>query len=401
MERRQGRLVADVPGSTVPRTPAGVYLHIPFCGAICHYCNFTRGLFDAGLKGRYVDALVRDITGSPHAGAEVDTVFLGGGTPSLLTPAEVGRLIDACHATFRVSTEIEVTLEANPESATLETLSGYRAAGVTRVSFGVQSFDDGELRRLGRLHDAATARAAVDRARAAGLDNVSLDLMMWLPGQDVASWLASVDALIAVAPEHASLYLLEIYPNAPLRDAMARGGWSVAPDDDAATMYLEAMGRLEAAGLAQYEISNVARPGRASRHNLKYWTDGEWLAFGCGAHATYGGRRWRVVTGTEDYITRVAQGQPVETDVHTLTPAARLEEALFMGLRLTRGLDLTGIASRHGIDVWGVHGPALERFVDAGLLVHEPGRRLALTRSGMLLASEIMMVFLGGGGTVE
>jgi oxygen-independent coproporphyrinogen-3 oxidase len=379
----------------------GVYVHVPFCGAICNYCNFNRGLLDEALKARYVQALVRHVERDADAGAPVDTIFFGGGTPSLLTPAEVAAVIDAVRRRFIVRADAEVTLEANPESASAERLAGYRAAGVTRLSLGVQSFDDDELRRLGRLHDAATAREAVRRARAAGFDDVSLDLMMWLPGQTVERWLASVAALIETAPEHASLYLLEIYPNAPLRDEMARGGWSVAPDDDAAAMYLEAMARLEAAGYAQYEISNVARAGHRARHNLKYWQDGEWLAFGCGAHGTRHGRRWRNVAATGDYVTRVEAGADVVAESRRLSLAERLEEALFMGLRLTDGVDLAAVHARYGVDVWARHGRELERFVSAGLLVHEAGRRLALTRQGMLLANEIMMVFIGDDGTVK
>jgi len=206
-----------------------------------------------------------------------------------------------------------------------------------------------------------------------------------------------VDALIEQQPDHASLYLLEIYPNAPLRDEMARAGWSVAPDDDAAEMYLEGLARLDRAGFQQYEISNVARPAsRRSRHNLKYWQEGEWLGFGCGAHATFRGERWRTVSGTEDYIGRVAAGQDVRLDRRTLPDAERLEEALFMGLRVTDGLDLASMQRHHGIDIWTRYGQDLTPYVTAGLLVHEPGRRLALTRSGMLLANDVMAVFIGG-----
>jgi radical SAM superfamily enzyme YgiQ (UPF0313 family) len=168
-------------------------------------------------------------------------------------------------------------MEANPETVTEERLAGYREAGVNRISFGVQSFRDEELRRLGRIHDAARAKAVVAEARRAGFDNLSLDLMLWLPAQRLADLDDSLAALIDLHPEHASLYLLELYPNAPLREEMARAGWSLAPDDDAADMYLEAMARLDAAGYEQYEISNVAQHGRCSRHNLKYWTDGEWV----------------------------------------------------------------------------------------------------------------------------
>lgn len=375
--------------------PIGLYLHIPFCAAICNYCNFNRGLHDEGLRRRYVDALVADIRRQAAPGVAADTIFFGGGTPSLLEPAEVTAILAACRESFAVAADVEITLEANPESATAAALEGYRAAGINRLSFGVQSFHDAELKRLGRLHSSATARQAVTNARAAGFDNLSLDLMMWLPGQQPADWLASVDALIEVAPEHASLYLLEIYPNAPLKDEMARAGWSVAPDDDAAEMYLDGLGRLDRAGYEQYEISNVAQPGRRSRHNLKYWQEGEWIGFGCGAHSTYGGERWRTLNATADYVERIAAGAGVHLDRRVLDPHERLEEALFMGLRLVEGLDLAALHERHGVDIWARYGQDLAAFVDLGLLVHEPGRRLALTRAGMLLANEVMSVFIG------
>src|SRR3954467_9699431 len=265
----------------------GLYVHIPFCAAICNYCNFNRGLFDAGLKEQYVGALLKEIRSAAEPHTPADTIFFGGGTPSLLEPSEIASIIAACRASFALASDAEVTMEANPETVTGERLELFRAAGVNRLSYGVQSFRDEELQRLSRLHSASRAREAVALVRAAGFDNVSLDLMMWLPQQTVSQWLESVDALIALEPDHASLYLLELYPNAPLRDEMARAGWSQAPDDDAAEMYLRAMERLDRAGLHQYEISNVASPGRESRHNLKYWTEGAWLAFGCGAHGTF------------------------------------------------------------------------------------------------------------------
>ncbi|MEO8682279.1 MAG: radical SAM family heme chaperone HemW [Vicinamibacterales bacterium] len=379
-------------------SPLGLYVHIPFCAAICNYCNFNRGLLDEALKRRYVDALVADIRGAAEPATLADTIFFGGGTPSLLAPEELARVIAALRQGFAVAPDAEITIEANPETVTSESLAGFRAAGANRISFGVQSFRDEELQRLGRLHSVATARAAVRLARSAGFDNLSLDLMMWLPGQRPEDWLESVEALIDVGPEHASLYLLEIYPNAPLKEAMARSGWSVAPDEDAADMYEAGLARLDRAGYEQYEISNVARPrSRQSRHNLKYWREGEWLGFGCGAHSTRGGRRWRTVSGTADYVERVRSGQDVRLDLQTLEPGERLEEALFMGLRLVQGVDLPGIRRRHGVDVWGRFGAELDRFVQAGLLIHEPGMRIALTRQGMLLANDVMTVFIGRG----
>jgi len=375
----------------------GIYVHIPFCAAICNYCNFNRGLHDDSVRQRYVEALIADIRSFADPTIEADTIFVGGGTPSLLDAGELGRIIQACRDNFSLSPDAEITIEANPESSPLEKLEQFRSVGANRLSFGVQSFRDDELRRLGRLHSSDTARAAVRAAREAGFDNLSLDLMMWLPGQSTGEWLSSVDALVDVQPDHASLYLLEVYPNAPLRDEMARGGWSVAPDDDAAAMYLEGLARLDRAGFEQYEISNVAKPAaRRSRHNLKYWQEGEWLAFGCGAHATFRGERWRTLSSTIDYIDRVSAGVDVRLDRRTLGAEEQLEEALFMGLRLTDGLDLAGLRRRHGIDIWMRYGQDLAPYVTAGILRHDSGRRLTLTRDGMLLASEVMTVFIGG-----
>ena len=370
----------------------GAYVHIPFCSAICNYCNFNRGLFDIALKARYVEALLREIAAAPE-GLPADTIFFGGGTPSLLDPAEVASIIDAIRASVDLDANAEITLETNPETVDRAKLERFREAGVNRLSFGVQSFQDEELKRLGRIHSADRARSAMRDARAAGFDNVSLDLMMWLPGQSVGTWLSNVDGLIAAEPDHASLYLLELYPNAPLKEDMARAGWSQAPDDDAAEMYLSAMDRLESAGLRQYEISNVARPGRESRHNVKYWRDGEWLAFGCGAHGTRAGNRWKNVSGTEEYITRVMNGADPVAERRILTASERLEDALFTGLRLVDGIDLDEVAARYGVDVWARYGAALQPFVGARWLVRE-GARLRLTREGMLMANEVMTVFV-------
>jgi oxygen-independent coproporphyrinogen III oxidase len=374
----------------------GLYLHIPFCSAICNYCNFNRGLFDEALKARYVDALEAEIRTAAPVGASsraADTIFFGGGTPSLLDPPDIERLVAACRERFVIPGEAEITLETNPETSSLARMEQFRAAGVNRISFGVQSFRPAELVRLGRLHTAERARRAIVEARGAGVTNISLDLMMWLPGQSLADWQESVDALIEVAPEHASLYLLELYPNAPLKEDMARAGWSQAPDEDAADMYLWALSRLEHAGYRQYEISNVARPGCESRHNLKYWTDGEWLGFGCGAHSTCRGVRSKNVAAIHEYIERMAAGQPVCAERHHLTADERLQDALFTGLRLAEGVDMSEIGGRYRTDVWRRYGAELTPFVAEGLLDRH-GSRLRLTRRGMLLANEVMAIFV-------
>jgi oxygen-independent coproporphyrinogen-3 oxidase len=370
----------------------GLYLHIPFCASICNYCNFNRGLFEPGLKERYVDALDREIREAGR-GEAVDTVFFGGGTPSLLEPREISRLVDSCRRAFDVRPDAEVTLETNPETSSLARMEGFRAAGVNRVSFGVQSFRSDELARLGRRHSVSRAQEAIAEARGAGIENVSLDLMMWLPGQTAAHWGESIEVLVGLGPAHASLYLLELYPNAPLQETMARAGWSLAPDDDAADMYLWSLERLERAGYRQYEISNLAQPGAESRHNLKYWEDGAWMGFGCGAHSTRDGRRWRNVSGTEDYIAKVHAGLDVSTGARALSSLERAQDALFTGLRLATGVDVAAVGARYAVDTWALFGEGLAPYIAQGILVRE-GDRIRLTPEGMLVGNEVMAVFV-------
>ncbi len=376
----------------------GLYLHVPFCGSICGYCNFNRGLHDEGLRRRYVTALEREILAAGD-GRAADTIFFGGGTPSLLDPEEVARLVRACRESYTVSPDAEITLETNPETSSVARLTRFREAGVNRLSFGVQSFDDEELVRLGRTHSADRAVAAVGEARAAGFGNVSLDLMLWLPGQSAESWRRTVTRAIELEPEHVSLYLLELYPNAPLKEEMARRGqagdgrWRQAPDDLAAEMYLAGLAQLDDAGFAQYEISNVARPGRESRHNVKYWQAGEWRGFGCGAHSTIGAERWQNVASTTEYVEAMARGTAVSRGRETMSAAARIQEALFTGMRLTAGIDRAGFASRFGLDPWSRYGDTLAPCIGDGL-VWARGDRFGLTRRGMLVANEILVTFV-------
>ena len=382
-----------MPENAIPSAgPLGIYLHVPFCEAICNYCNFNRQLVQTGLKRRYVAALAQEIV-SAGDGGPADSVFFGGGTPSVLAPADVGTLIARCASSFALDPAAEITLEANPETASRPRLEGYRAAGVTRLSLGVQSFRDAELRRLGRVHTAARAIEAFEAARAAGFDDVSVDLMVWLPEQTPEDWGETLDVLLRLDPGHVSFYLLELYPNAPLREDMARGGWTQAPDDVAAGMYDAALDRLEAAGYRQYEISNAARPGRRCRHNLKYWSDGAWVGFGCGAHSTRDGRRWRNVSETVSYVERVAGGASPVAHERVLSTGERATDALFLGLRLTEGVDVAAVERRYGVRVWERWGGELARCVEAGLL-EDDRERLRLTRPGRLLASEVMQVFV-------
>ena len=389
----------------------GLYLHIPFCQSLCSYCNFNRGLYDGPLKLRYVEALAREIREAGR-GQAVDTIFFGGGTPSLVEPAEIAQLIDACRSAFAVAPQAEITLEANPETVTESRMADFLAEGINRISFGVQSFDDDELRRLERIHSAERAAEAIRTARVAGCANLSLDLMLWLPGQSMASWQRTVARAIELEPDHLSMYLLELYPNAPLKEAMARAAagpdvpagmaandsWVQAADDEAADMYLAGLEATDAAGYEQYEISNVARLGRHSRHNLKYWESGAWYGFGAGAHSTVDGVRWRNVSSTADYIRRIREGAPVAVDTAALSRQSRVEEALFTGLRLTRGIDRQQFLTGYGVDPWEIYGEDLKEFVAEGLMWSTP-RRFGLTRRGMLVANSILSVFVEAGSS--
>jgi oxygen-independent coproporphyrinogen-3 oxidase len=381
----------------------GLYVHIPFCQSLCSYCNFHRGLFDAGLADRYVGALEREIRAA-GSGEVADTIFFGGGTPSILEPGQIARIVAACRAAFTVTPDAEVTLETNPETVTIERMAGYLEAGVNRISLGAQSFDEAELTRLERVHSAGRIDEAVGAVRAAGFTNLSLDLMLWLPGQSRASWRRSLSRALALDPGHLSLYLLELYPNAPLREAMARqlaapaegnAAWAQAADDEAAEMYLEAFDTLETEGYRQYEISNAARAGLESRHNLKYWTSGEWWGFGSGAHSTVGDRRWQNLANTTEYVDRAASGVSVRQQEHTIGPGARVEEALFTGLRLSAGVDAAAFEARFGVDPRVAHAEVLAEAVDAGLVWFE-APRFGLTRAGMLVSNEVVQRFLAG-----
>jgi oxygen-independent coproporphyrinogen III oxidase len=388
------------PQSLIPRIAPGIYVHVPFCAAICNYCNFNRGLFDEDLKTRFVNALLEEIrigareSLTPHPSPLTpDTLYFGGGTPSLLSPQEIRAVIDQCREAFGLAEDAEITMEANPETVDADRLEGFRHAGVNRLSFGVQSFRDEELQRLGRLHSAARAGQAVQMARGAGFENISLDLMMSLPGQRTRQWMSSVATAIDLAPEHISLYILEVYPHLPLRQDIDRHGWEQPADDETVEMYETAMSMLDAADYAQYEISNVCRKDRHSRHNLKYWTDGEWWGFGPGAHSTWRGSRWRNLSSTEEYVQRIGSGGTPMVDCRRLPNDERLGDALFTGLRLTEGIDLDIMSTRYGIDVWQRFGGRLAPFCEAGILLKQDAR-LRLTRQGMLMANEVMSIFV-------
>src|SRR5690349_8325556 len=364
---------------------AGLYIHIPFCSSRCSYCDFATGIYQSELVKRYVRALVAEIESSPLRGARVDTVYFGGGTPSLLEPAQLRRILSAARDRFTVDETSEITLEINPGSATFDRLREFRELGINRASFGAQTFDDRELAKLGRSHTAADARRTFDDLRAAGFTNISFDLIAGLPGQTLAGWERNIDEALALRPEHLSFYLLEVHSGTPLAQHIERGIQPVPDEDLAAVMYESMLERAVAAGYEHYEISNLCLPGFQSRHNTKYWTGEPYFGFGCSAHSYDGvSRRWSNERQVTEYVRLVEQGLKPLGEEHDLTTEELRSEALFLGLRLMRGV------SR---DLCKDYETDLERFREAGLLELD-GDSIKLTRNGALLSNEVFSAFV-------
>ncbi len=390
----------------------GLYLHVPFCSARCIYCDFNTYIDLHHLTERYVRALVREIrlVGEMLDHRAAHTIFFGGGTPSLLKPAHVAAILDACAAAFALSSDVEITLEANPESTTRELLRALRHAGVNRLSLGVQSFDDGLLRFLGRLHTAHRAQEAVEWARAAGFDNINLDLMYGLPGQSEEMWRRSLDEALRLAPEHLSLYALTVEPGTPLHRHVTGGHVELPADETAAAQYEWARERLEAAGYAHYEISNWARhqgealtPSLASRHNLLYWRNQEYAGLGAGAHSYVNSMRYANLKRPEHYIAAVERGEIADDvpapalDPRTLDPIdpdLAMREHMILGLRLVReGVAFADFERRHGVGLEARFGRVIARLVADGWLEHLPDR-VRLTRRSHLVANRVFVEFL-------
>jgi oxygen-independent coproporphyrinogen-3 oxidase len=383
----------------VSGTP-GIYVHVPFCRTKCTYCAFVSGDFDESLAARYLPALGREIraAGAVDGRPRADTVFFGGGTPSLLPARDLVRILGVVREAFDLAAAAEVTVEMNPGTLEPAKLDAYRAAGVTRASVGVQSFDDAELRSIGRVHDASEARAAVRMLREAGFDDVSLDLIAGLPNQPRERWERNLDAAIALDPDHLSLYLLELHPGTKLaRDVEA--GRVARPDDDlAAEMYLATVDRLRAVGFVQYEISNFARPradggDRRSLHNEKYWTDAPYYGFGVSAHAYTNGERRSNVRSIAGYAEAIERDGTAVAERHPLTPRERASEAAFLGLRRLEGVGLDEFRSRYNVDLLDEFRDGLAPIFDAGLLDVVEGR-LRLTRRGLVLSNEVFQAFV-------
>ena len=420
--------------------PFGIYIQVPFCQTKCTYCNFHTGVASSAAYAPYARAVEREIrdwralhaaaglasSGRPNTNEQpslgvvepkkavditaffrpekVDTIYLGGGTPSLFDPADLSRILEAVRSQFGAGRtrsggkSTEVTLEADPETITPEKAAAWLAAGINRISLGAQSFHDAELKPAGRMHRREDIFTAIARLRAAGFANISLDLIAGLPHQTAASWQASVEEALRLRPEHISIYLFEIDEGSRLGKEILSGGarYSAAavPSDDAmAESYEFACERLARAGYDHYEISNWALPGFRSRHNLKYWRREPYLGFGAGAHSFDGHWRWANAHDPAAYAAAIEQGRlPVE-QLEEVTPKMAFDEELFLGLRQLEGIDLAQIESQYGSQLNAPIGARIEELRAQGL-VERDGTRVRLAPARLAVSNEVFVALL-------
>ena len=400
----------------------GLYISIPFCRSKCTYCNFASGVYPASSHAPYIERVIEDLRAArPWAGRMgvelphiVDSIYLGGGTPSLLAPELIDRLFVAMRAEYAVAADAEITVECAPAQLSEETLEALVRAGVNRVSLGVQSFVDGELKISGRLHTRATALGTIARLRAAGIANLSLDLIAGLAGQTVASWEESLTALLELNLPHASVYMLEVDEDSRLGRELLDGGAryhadKVPSDEIIADMYPRAIYRLAQAGLAQYEISNFARPGFESRHNLRYWQRRPYLGLGLDASSMLLAERLETegisadqyvlrTTTTDDLSAYLDRKEPAETA--WLSPDRQHEEAWFLGLRMNAGVEIAAVEREFAVPRVQRARAALKRLAGSGWVDFD-GRTARLTPQGRLFSNEVFQEFLGAGEEQE
>ncbi|MEQ1645709.1 MAG: radical SAM family heme chaperone HemW, partial [Pyrinomonadaceae bacterium] len=392
-----------------------IYLHIPFCKSRCSYCDFATDVYrDSGAVERYVDAICSEIKEfSPQMNADdadkksssdllhmrssaanffsdIDTIYFGGGTPSLLRSEQLAQILDSINLKFDISDPAEITMEMNPATVTPETLGAYRSLGVNRASFGVQTFDDRDLKLLARGHDANDARQTFRMLREAGFENVSFDRIAGLPGQTLDNWSRNLDEAIALGPEHISLYLLEIHQSTPLAEQLRTARRPMPDEDLAAKMYELMLDRLAVAGYAQYEISNFSRPGFESRHNSKYWTLDPVFGFGVSAHSFDGHQRYANERDTAKYVELIESNKAAEVMREDTDIAS---EFVFLGLRLESGIDLAAYKQRFGIDLQTKYAEELNDMTVSGLVEIVNGN-LLLSRKGKLFSNEVFAVFV-------
>jgi oxygen-independent coproporphyrinogen III oxidase len=367
----------------------GVYVHLPFCPYLCPYCDFAKWPRRAAGARRYLAALSAEI--ERERGAPAATIYLGGGTPNSYDAATIARLLAQLEARYPGAREISI--EVNPELVAASDFDGYRKAGITRLSIGVQSFEPAEIQTLGRRHTVAHVERVVEQARAAQLASVSLDLMFAVPGQSAASWRRSLEAAIELGVDHISAYGLTVEAGTPYAAWRAREPSAFFDDALEAELYAIAIEVLGAAGYEQYEISNFARPGHRCAHNLNYWANGEYVGLGVGAASFRDGWRSVHTRSLKEYVDAALAGTPIPSDGERLEGRERAGEAIMLALRTAQGVGLSEFKERYSIDVLRVYAPIVSRFARTGLLEHV-GDRVRLTLRGRFLANDVCGAFI-------
>ncbi|MFC4618047.1 radical SAM family heme chaperone HemW [Camelliibacillus cellulosilyticus] len=373
----------------------GAYVHIPFCEHICYYCDFNKYFRKNQPVDAYLDALNTEIRKVAETGEQQDleTLFVGGGTPTALSANQMKRLFETLRTHLYSEKIREWTVEANPENLDEEKLKIMKEAGVTRLSIGVQTFDDDLLKKIGRAHDRSAVFAGVRAARRAGFTNLSIDLMFGLPGQTMEQLSSSLDAAMAINPEHVSIYSLQVEPRTIFYNRMKQGRLKLPGEDLEAEMFDVLIDYLESRGLLQYEISNFARPGYESRHNLLYWNNEEYYGFGAGAHGYVNKKRIVNAGAVKGYIRRIRENGDATIAAHPVTLKEQIEEEMFLGLRKRSGVDKEIFYHKFSQTVDELFHHQLIELKEKGLIL-EDRNKIALTKKGLFLGNEVFQSFL-------
>lgn len=370
-----------------------IYIHVPFCRRRCAYCSFVSYAGREADIPAYSRALVEESKLRRVEGAEVKTIYFGGGTPSLLPVEILSRILLTIDEYYKLDDRAEITLEANPGTVSPGYLKAVRSLGINRLSLGVQSLDDAELKLLGRIHTASEARASIREAKEAGFTNLSLDFIYGIPGRSLATWRKMLAEIITLSAQHLSLYGLTLEENTPMHASVKRGEISSPNPDAAASEYELAEEMLEQAGYKHYEISNWALPGFESRHNLAYWKRTPYLGLGVAAHSFLDGKRIANTSDLDEYLSAFSEGKLAPQTVEVISKATALSEAIILGLRLNEGVSADDIEAHFGINLHERFANEIAECSSLGLL-EERGGRLRLTPRGRLLGNEVFMRFL-------
>ncbi len=367
----------------------GIYIHIPFCASKCNYCDFNSRVAPKSLKDEYIAALCREIENFAECNDTVDTIYFGGGTPTILETEQLLKVLYTVRTKFNIAEDCEITTECNPATMGYDGFVTLKKAGFNRISMGMQSADDMQLKILGRIHNFNDCRVCVDSARRAGFENISLDLMFGLPDQDAESFARSIEAAVSLGVEHISCYALKIEEGTPF----ATMDLNIADDDESGEMYDKCVALLKEYGYKRYEISNFAKDGLESRHNCKYWKCDDFVGFGAGAYSCYMGERYSNIYDVGEYIDVATRGKSVIADRTLLDKDDMMSEFVFLGLRMDEGISKTEFKERFGKDIYDVYKEQIDKNIKRGTMVVD-GDRFKIPEKYTYVSNSILADFV-------